>query len=225
MKQLKKVLPFTGAAMLALTAIVTPYSVQASGVSSSASLASMYLWRGQDISNQKPALSGDITYSHDSGAYASLWISSEGASGSYESDWTIGYSGSAGDMGYDVGYYKFWYPEMDDGGHPQTFADAGAEVYLGLTYKDFGFKAFLDAKGDKTYKYYTLSYSYGVFSALVGISDDDDNDADYKHLDISYAATDRLSFTVSKPIARGSSGAIEFAPLMMLSYSIPVDLK
>ena len=226
MKQMNKVLSLTGAAALAITSLATPITAAASGVSSSATLASMYLWRGLDISDHKPAMSGDIVYSHDSGAYASLWLSSEGSfDDSYESDWTIGYSGKAGEMGYDVGYYKIWYPEMITGTHPQTFYDAAAEVYIGLTYQDFGFKAFLDAKGDKTYKYYTLSYSYGAFSGLVGINDADDNDADYKHLDLSYAATDRLSFTVSKPIARGSTGVIEFTPLFMMSYSLPVDLK
>jgi len=226
MKQMNKVLSLTGAAALALTSLATPFTAEASGVSSSATLASMYLWRGLDISDHKPAMSGDIVYSHDSGAYASLWLSSEGSfDNSYESDWTIGYSGSAGDLGYDIGYYKIWYPEMITGTHPQTFYDAAAEVYVGLTYKDFGFKGFFDAKGDKTYKYYTLSYSYSVFTALVGINDDDDNTADYKHLDISYAATDRLSFTYSKPISHDSGNTMEINPVMMLSYSIPVDLK
>jgi len=223
MKQLKKVLSVTGAAMLALTA-VTPVVVQAAGVSSNATLAS----RGLDISDHKPAMSGDITYSHDSGAYASLWLSSEGSfDNSYESDWTIGFSGSASDIGYDVGYYKIWYPEMIDAstGAPQTFGDAAAEVYVGLTYKDFGFKAFLDAKGDKTYKYYTVSYSYGVFSGLIGMNDDDADAGDYKHFDLSYAATDSLSFTYSKPISHGKGSGLEMNPIMMLSYSIPVDLK
>jgi uncharacterized protein (TIGR02001 family) len=218
-------LVFTG--VIAGTILLTTPMVSQAEVSSSATLASMYLWRGLDISDNKPAVSGDITYSHDSGFYASLWLSSEGTfDNSYESDWTIGFSGSVKDFGYDVGYYKIWYPELIDSstGKPQTFGDAAAEAYVGLSYKDFGFKAFLDAKDDKTYKYYTLSYGYGAFSGTFGIYDDDTNSADYKHLDLSYAATDRLSFTVSKITSMGGGGTLP-NPLFMISYSLPVDLK
>ena len=206
--------------------LATPMTAQAE-VSSSASLASMYLWRGLDISDNKPAVSGDITYSSDIGIYASLWLSSEGTfDNSYESDWTIGYSGSVGDFGYDVGYYKIWYPEMIDAstGKPQTFNDAAAEAYIGLSYKDLGFKAFLDAKGKQTYNYYTLSYSYGAFSGTLGVNDDKVNTSDYKHLDLSYAATDRLSFTISKIISQGGGGTLP-NPLMMISYSLPISVK
>ncbi len=182
---------FTGV-MGTFMMIAVPINAQAE-ISSSATLASMYLWRGQDISDHKPAVSGDIAYSHDSGLYASLWMSSEGTTnGSYETDWTIGFSGSMGDFGYDVGYYKIWYPEaLDTDGDPVTFGDAAAEAYIGLSYMDIGFKAFLDAKDDKTYNYYTLSYGMGAFSGTLGFNDDtDDNDLDYRHLDLSYAATD-----------------------------------
>ena len=226
--------------------VVTPMVAQA-GVSSSASLSSMYLWRGLDISDHKPALSGDITYASDIGIYASLWMSSEGSfDNSFETDWTVGYSGSVGDFGYDVGYYKIWYPENQQTcsssvtvtstpstvpvtetcvtGKNPTFSDAPAEAYIGLSYKDLGFKAFLDAKDKNTYSYYTLSYSYGVFSGTLGFWDDKDNASDYKHLDLSYAATDRLSFTISKIISEGGGGTLP-NPLFMLSYSLPIDAK
>lgn len=225
MKLSKQLVSLTGAAALSISALVVPATSQAE-VSSSASIASMYLWRGQDISDHKPAMSGDITYNHDSGAYASLWMSSEGTfDNSFETDWIIGFSGSVQDFGYDVGYYKIWYPEaLDASGDPVSFSDAGAETYIGLTYKDFGFMLYNDAKSPNTYKYYTLSYSYGAFTGTFGVNDDDDDNSDYKHLDLSYAATDRLSFTVSKITSLGSGGT-KPNPIFMLSYSIPVDLK
>ena len=220
MKQMKKLLPVTGAAALAFTALATPIAAQAE-VSSSAAIASMYLWRGQDISDHKPAMSGDITYSHDSGAYASLWVSSEGTAGqSYEADVTIGYSGSAGDIGYDVGVYKIWYPETE-----QKFHEAGVETYVDISYMDYGFKAYVDTKGDKDYSYYTLYGGYEKFSALIGMNDADDDSGDYKHFDISYAATDSLSFTYSKVFSRDDASTLATEPLIMLSYSIPVDMK
>ena len=227
MKFINKLTPVALATAMALGSLAAPMVAQAE-VSSSASLASMYLWRGLDISDNKPAVSGDITYNHASGAYASLWLSSEGTfDNSYESDWTVGFSGEAAGVGYDVGYYKIWYPEMIDvsTGKPQTFADAAAEAYLGLSYQDFGFKWFTDAKSPKTYDYYTFSYGMGAFSVTVGVNDDDSDASDYKHLDLSYAATDRLSFTVSKKFALGTGSTLETNPIMMISYSLPVDLK
>jgi uncharacterized protein (TIGR02001 family) len=225
MKLTKKLTSLIAVSALGVAGMTAPMVSQAE-VSSSATIASMYLWRGLDISDNKPAMSGDITYSHESGAYASLWISSEGTfDNSFETDWTVGFSGSVQDFGYDVGYYKIWYPEnVDSSGDPVSFSDAAAEAYLGLSYKDFGFMLYTDAKSPNTYKYYTLSYSYGAFSGTFGVNDDDDDNNDYKHLDLSYAATDRLSFTVSKVTSLGGGGTTP-NPLFMLSYTLPVDLK
>jgi uncharacterized protein (TIGR02001 family) len=207
--------------------LAAPMAAQAE-LSSSATVASMYLWRGQDISDSRPAVSADITYNHASGAYASFWMSSEGSfDNSDETDWTAGYSGDVGGLGYDVGYYKFFYPQ--NGG---SFGAANAETYLGLTYKDAGFKAYFDAKGPNDYTYYTFSYGMGPFSALVGYNKAKDTTLEYKHIDLSYAATDRLSFTYSKVFAPGVAfspanpltGDKE-SPIFMVSYSLPVDLK
>lgn len=213
------------ATTLALGGLAMPVASHAE-VSSSASIASMYLWRGQDISASAPVVSGDISYSHESGAYASLWISSIGSidtpAGTYstESDWTIGFSGEAGGMGYDIGYYKFWYPELGD-----SFSDADAEYYLGLTYGDFGFKAYIDGKDTHDYNYYTLSYGMGAFSALVGYKDVDGADGDYTHVGLSYAATDSLSFTASKVVDYDTAAPTPDDLLFMISYSLPIDLK
>lgn len=227
MKLIKKLTPVALASSIALAGAMAPVIASAE-VSSSATLASMYLWRGQDISASAPVVSGDITYSHESGAYASLWISSIGGIGtdggdlvySTEADYTIGFAGEAGDLGYDVGYYIYTYPETGE-----DLSDAGAEVYLGLSYGDFGFKGFFDAKDDKTYNYYTFSYGIGSFSAMIGMNDDDDDTADYTHLDLTYAATDSLSFTVSDVVSKDSSVETPDNILYMIAYSLPIDLK
>ncbi len=223
MKSIKTLTPVVAASVIAVSSLAAMNTAQAE-VGSSATLASMYLWRGQDVSDSKPAMSGDITYKHESGAYASLWLSSgnnlktDGAG--YESDWSIGYAGKAGDVGYDVGYYKIYYPETGT-----SFSDSAAEIYLAATYTDFGAKLYLDAKDEKTYKYLTLTGKHGQFSALLGFALDDADANDYKHLDLSYAATDRLSFTYSKRFAMGDGSALTNDPLIMMSYAIPVDLK
>jgi uncharacterized protein (TIGR02001 family) len=235
MKLINKLTPVALATAMAFGSLAAPLAAQAA-VSSSATISSMYLWRGQDISSSAPVLSGDITYNHSSGAYASLWISSlglgAGSNYSTESDYTIGFSGEAGPVGYDIGYYKFYYPEN---ANDANFGAANAETYLGLTYGDAAFKGYFDAKGSNDYSYYTFSYGYGQFSGLVGISAAkaaggvSASDLSYKHIDLTYAATDRLSFTYSTKFAIGSAiydpASMSSDPLFMISYSLPIDLK
>lgn len=207
------------ASAVAMGSMALP-TVASADVSSSASIASMYLWRGQNISGGKPALSGDITYTHSSGAYAFGWLSSEG-SNSYETDLGLGYAGKAGSMGYDVSYYAFWYPTSSH----EKLTDAGAEVVVALTFDPVTFKAYIDAKKEYTYNYFTLSGSVGKFDMLVGMDSEKTSSDGYTHFDLSYNATDRLAFTYSQVISKGSTSTVSKDPLMMMSYSIPVDLK
>jgi uncharacterized protein (TIGR02001 family) len=205
------------ASALTIGAFAMPTAASAD-VSSSATISSMYLWRGQDISAGVPALSGDIKYSHSSGAYAFGWMSSESAS-NVEVDAGLGYAGTAGPVAYDISYYKFWYPEKPAIG--EKFADAGAEYVIGLTFDPITFKAFIDAKDKNDYNYYTLSGAFGKFGLLYGVSDSKTAGADYTHVDLSYAATDKLSFTVSQASGDGLTTANK-DPLFMMSYSLPI---
>ena len=208
----------------AVTLPVAGMSFSASAeVSSSAAVSSMYLWRGQDISSSAPVLSGDISYSHDSGLYAFAWGSSLGAVGgvsnisSYELDLGAGYAGKAGDLGYDLGYYTFSYPEA-------TKADDldGAEYTVALSYDMVNFKAYIDAYGDNDYSYYTLDASYGAFTGLIGVSDPKADKAGYTHFDLSYAASDKLTFTYSAPLSREANSGLSNKPIIAISYSLPI---
>ena len=208
------------ASAVAMGAMAMP-TVASAEVSTSATISSMYLWRGQDVSAGVPALSGDIAYSHSSGAYAFAWMSSESANNT-EVDVGLGYAGEAGPVGYDISYYKFWYPEKDTAtGKGQKFADAGAEVVVGLTYKPVTFKAYLDAKDKDDGSYYTLSTGFGSFGFLYGLSDSKTAGSDYSHFDISYSASDKLSFTVSNASGDGLTDG-QKDPLFMMSYSLPI---
>ncbi|MDH5394989.1 MAG: TorF family putative porin [Gammaproteobacteria bacterium] len=209
------------ASAMAMGAMSMP-TVASAEVSSSATLSSMYLWRGQDVSTGKPTLSGDITYKHDSGAYAFGWLSSEG-SNSYEADFGVGYAGKMGSVGYDVSYYKYWYPTTNTGGKTgQSFSEAGAEYVIGLTFEPVTFKAFLDATNPIDYTYFTLSGSVGKFGLTYGFHNPKASGKEYSHLDITYSATDKLSFTLSNPMSVGSGKPIDKDPLMMMSYSLPI---
>ena len=209
MKLNKKLHPLVIATSLVITGMAAPMLAHAE-VGYSANISSMYLWRGTDVSDSKPALSGSIDYSHESGLYGGLWISSGDTASGYEYDVTVGYAGEIGDFGYDVGYYKYTYPQTGE-----SLGDAGDEVYLGLSYEPVEFKAYF---GDET-KYYTFGAGFGAFSATYGMTDNDDG-ADWSHIDLSYSATDNLSFTLSLPSDDGAG--ISEDELMVISYDIPL---
>ena len=206
------------ASAMAMGAMTVP-TVASADVASSASISSMYLWRGQDQSGGVPALAGDITYSHESGFNAFGWMSSESAS-NVEVDLGLGYSGKAGPVGYSLTYYKFWYPEKDADTAGEKLGDAGAEYVVGLTFEPVTFTAYLDAKDENTYSYYTLSGSVGKFDLLYGLSDSKTGE-DYTHVDVTYNATDKLSFTVSKASGNGLKETAK-DPLFKMTYSLPI---
>lgn len=223
--------------VLASAVAMTVPTIASAEVGYSATLSSMYLWRGQNVSDGATALSGDIKYSHDSGFYAFGWMSSEGVSGTVKSDNTttpavgnsdggevdlgLGYSGKAGPVAYDISYYKFWYPE-EDKNNGTNFDDAGAEYVIGLTFEPVTFKAYIDAKDSNDYNYYTLSGSIGKVGLLYGLSDSKTADSDYSHFDISFEASDKLSFTMSTPVDVDSGSGVDKDSLFMMSYSLPI---
>ena len=108
----------------------------------SLALTSNYLFRGVTQTNDKPALQGGITWTHESGCYAGGWGSSiswladgdPAVSSSVELDGFVGYSGTFGasDVGFDVGATYYAYPGKFPSGYnsPDT-----VELYAGLTYK------------------------------------------------------------------------------------------
>ena len=217
------------ASSLAMGGLAVAPGAQAE-VASTAAISSMYLWRGIDLSGSAPVLSGDIKYTHSSGLYAYGWLSSLGlydtsAGNAYEADFGAGYAGTAGPIAYDVQYYKIYYPETG-----QTFGRAAAEFIVALTYDPVTLTVYKKAKGTDQcdncdYTYYTLSGSYGAFGLKYGMNTADDSASEYNHVDLTYNATSRLSFTYSKIVSTGTGSTLSTKPLMMASYSLPIDLK
>ncbi len=163
--------PFKALALAALLAAPVLASAQ---LSANVSINSGYKFRGQDQTDNKPALQGGFDYAHASGFYVGNWNSNVSwmPGNSLETDIYGGYKGEAGGVGYDVGFLRYMYP------------GAGAvntnEVYLGLSYAGF------DAKYSRTVsKYYfggpkagylSLGYSLELapgltLSAAVGFTD------------------------------------------------------
>ncbi|MFK5914282.1 MAG: TorF family putative porin [Woeseiaceae bacterium] len=182
-----------------------------------ATVSSMYLWRGQDVSNGS-AISGGIDFTDKSGFYASAWASSgvsggtvtaeSGSSNGYELDLYAGFAGKVAGVGYDISVWDIDYP--------QTSTDSGTEIALGLSYGDFSF-GYID--GEQDYSYTTLGFSKDKFGITYGMSDAGAG-AEYSHVNLSYAATDALSLTVSKLSDDGAGKPEEM--LISVSYSLPI---
>ena len=220
MRVMSKLSPLAVAVSLGVSALAAPVAVNAE-TSASIAASNFYLWRGQDISNGQAAVSGQLDYSHSSGAYTGIWASSE--DGGSEYDVWVGYATEVGGLGIDVSIWEYHYPsDTDDDGlhHSQKFGDV-AELIIGLSLGDASFTLYEDI-ASTGYMYYTLGYSFDKYSLTLGSwsvdGDKPENDdrAEYMHLDFGVALTDELSMTLSKVIspaeADGNKGGFDSVP-------------
>jgi uncharacterized protein (TIGR02001 family) len=124
-----------------------------------------YIFRGITQTQHDPAISGGVDYSHASGLYAGAWLSNQKwvetggtstAGDAYKTDSNLeldfygGCKGSVGDIGYDVGLIRYYYPGDKVVGSitPDT-----TEVYVAGTWKML-----------------TLKYSHVVSDYFIGWS-------------------------------------------------------
>jgi len=201
------------ASAMAMGAMVAPTTASAE-LGYNATVSSMYLWRGQDVS-QGPAISGGVDFTDASGFYASAWASSgmtgdPAVGGGYELDLFAGFAGEVAGVGYDISVWDIDYPQVVNG-------TSATEVALGLSYGDFSL-GYVD--GEDEYSYMTVGYSMDKFGITYGMSDNGPG-TEYSHVDLSYAATDALSFTISKPSA-DDAGSVAEEMLVSVSYSLPI---
>lgn len=186
-------------------------------VTANVGAASNYLWRGVSLSNEGAAVSGGVDYSHAAGAYAGLWTSSEGASGSGETDLYVGYAGEAGDISYDVGYVSYMYP--------QTTPSADfSEIYFSVGYEFAEFfyanSSDLELGTGEGSDYMALTLSYDKYSFVYGDYGFDDSTNDYSHFDLSVALTDELSLTYSQNDITGDDDG-----RFVVAYGLEFDVK
>lgn len=198
--------------------------------------SSMYLWRGMSISGSGAAVSGDLYYNHDSGAYAGIWTSSEGALG-HETDLNVGFTKKFGDFGFDVGIYEYLYPEAqscastaDLGTGEVTesctaidMMDADArEWYVGAILGPVTVKVLVNPEITEN-KYLTIDAMFGSFGAHIGRTTNDDSSLEYTDVNVSYMPAANLMFTVSKASGDGAEGNED--PLFLVSYKMPFEVK
>ncbi|MEQ3633655.1 TorF family putative porin [Thalassolituus sp.] len=242
MKKLTKAIALAGVMTAGMTAATSTFAEEVE-VSASATVASMYLWRGQDLGNGAAAVSGDLTASI-AGAYAGVWTSSGATTAGNEYDLYIGYGGEVEDFSYDLSVWTYSYPGDDAAnGRGNTFNLTDAILSLG--YMGASFSYYMPLAGDEDYSYITLGYSAGAFGATLGMASGVANvgettetvysDSDYMHLDLSYAYNDNLTFTVSKVISQSlkaddaatseeDENYVDEDVKVVVSYSLPISM-
>ncbi len=182
--------------------------------------ASQYYWRGTSLSASAPAVSGGVDYGHESGFYAGIWTSSEGAYGGPETDFYLGFGGEVEGISYDVGFISYKYFQQESLGFGTT--NDFEEVYLGLGYGPVGFSYAVDSDNETTYL--TLSGEFAGVGLTYGDYTFDLSPAsDYSHIDISYGLTDELSILYSMPDT-DAAGAID-DPIFVIMYGLEFELK
>ena len=186
----------------------------ASPLSASFTIASKYIWRGQSASNSSPAIQGSLDYGHASGFHANLWTSSEGFTGSAETDTTIGFGGEVGGISYDIGHNFYLYPENDD---IDLFDLAVSEAYLNVGAGPGSATVFVNP--DSKDLYVSLDASMGAFGVHGGATVPDEGDKSYD-VGVSYSFNDNISFQVATTLETADDDI-----LVAVSYSLPVDLK
>jgi len=211
----------------------------------SATVANMYLFRGQDMGNGSAMISGTIV-GISNNLYGGIWAASGDSESGTEYDVFLGYEGNIGDVSINTNLTNYMYPSDDDA---DTFG-AVSDFYLNIAYLLFAFDYQDNIAGNSGYAYYALSASALKFSVTLGMADVDDlsenialsntpgnsdfaGDApvDYTHLDFNYAHSDNLTFTLSKVLEQDSIevGGVKYENnvdddlLFVVSYSLPIE--
>lgn len=241
MKSLRTVRYSLVAAAVAGAAVVS--TPAAAGVSASAGVSNIYLWRGLNLGGGTPAVFGGLEYASDMGAYAGVWGSSAGPT--QEVDLYAGFRGGK-DFTWNIAYYDYTYPSPETTG-TTTMDNRQSdyeEVIVNLGFAGFtldlvagtgdtgGFVVNDAGENTNETTYAALSYTidkftlkYGMWGGLV-----EDltaavllDDANFSHVDATYKYNDRLAFTASKIV--DDDDGLEDDALFVVSYSLPLELK
>ena len=133
-------------------------------VSANVTFSSDYIWRGM-TQTDGPAMSGGFDFESENGFYAGIWgsnVNFNDGAGS-ELDYYFGYGFEVGNIGIDLGYVAFDYPQNNTG---LDFE----EIVIGLSMGDLGLTFALGQ--DSAPDYTEISYAFGDVSLSYGEYDD-----------------------------------------------------
>lgn len=211
-------------------------------VAASVAVANMYYWRGLDLGTGDPALIGDVNIS-GGGAYAGLWASSGDSVNGTEYDFYAGYKYSADKFFVDFNYTTYMYPSRTS-----SYDPAVVEEETGVEIENFGFHDVADVAvtagftasenvsfklmhrigvgdilGDDDYTYTTVSGTFSKVTVLYGTHSDKSGTYDgLSHLDVSYAYSDKLTFTLGKVVDQGENDLYNDELKFVVVLSLPI---
>lgn len=187
-------------------------------VSASVGVANMYYWRGLDLGNGDPAVSGDIHVSTN-GVYAGIWGSSGDAAAGTEYDLYLGYGGEAGGFSYDVSVWNYNYPSATDEFGLDASPDIGdlTEVVGSVGFGPVTATYYHGVQDLEDYWYATLEASFDKFSIKYGL-----HEHDLAHIDLSYAYNDNLTFMLGQ-VVDDVDEAFDDDLKFVVSYSLPIE--
>lgn len=187
-------------------------------VSASVGVANMYYWRGLDLGNGDPAVSGDINVSAN-GLYAGIWGSSGDAVAGTEYDLYLGYGGEAGGFSYDVSVWNYNYPSATDELGMDASPEIGdlTEVVGSVGFGPVTATYYHGVQDLEDYWYATLEASFDKFSIKYGL-----HEHDLAHIDLSYAYNDNLSFMLGQ-VVDDVDEAFDDDLKFVVSYSLPIE--
>ena len=133
-------------------------------VSANVTFSSDYIWRGM-TQTDGPAMSGGFDFESENGFYAGIWgsnVNFNDGAGS-ELDYYFGYGFEVGNVGIDLGYVAFDYPQNNTG---LDFE----EIVIGLSMGDLGLTFALGQ--DSAPDYTEILYAFGDVGLSYGEYDD-----------------------------------------------------
>jgi len=205
--KLNKIAIAVGAAVMGLS------SIASAELSANIGATSNYLWRGVTQTDDGPAVSGGIDYTHASGFYAGVWTSNvdfvDASGNQAELDLYGGFSGESGSLGYDLGLIYYAYPMADKPDDKLDFTEIYGSLSFGPVTGGIAYTIDTEAGGDDDNWYFhanagtDLQQGWGI-GGTVGYFDFDGcgSDCDYWHaqIDVTKSAGDfgDFTFTLSK---------------------------
>lgn len=238
--KMKQKLVASAVALSALAGFAVPAAHAEVGASVAAS--NMYYWRGLDLGQGDPAIIADVNVS-GGGAYAGLWASSGDVVNGTEYDFYAGYKFSAEKFFVDLNYTTYMYPSRTSFLDPEVYNDTFETEVENFGFNDIsdvavtaGFSAsdtvsfklmhrigVGDILGDDDYTYTTLSGTFSKVTVLYGTHSDESGTYDgLSHLDVSYAFSDKLSFTLGKLVDQGENDLYNDELKFVVTLSLPI---
>ena len=153
--------------LIGLALVFVSTFANAVSVSGNAAIQTDYIWRGMTQNDGQNSVNVGLDVDFENGFYVGTWGAAvDVGESTLELDYYGGYSGSIGDIGYDIGFIEVTYPGVS--------ASDFSETYLGLDVMGVGL---FYAAGDEFGDYAEISYGFDAGPGSIGLSYGDYEDS------------------------------------------------